>query len=592
MALKSERHETVVNPDNGIYVEMEQIMEVRFTSDDPDFHRPPEDFKVFQERVREIPENFCHKDRETTEQAVFFCLVCNCDLKSLKPLRDHVTGNKHIRKACDFKRQIMGIPNQPQNAPKVKNIKKSRPRVDIGQSLTKRLQACGEPAIGLEYITEYINPRNEHDHRMYTCKLEGCKSAWGTSDDIFNHVIRPKHHKNFFRKMNPDDPRVAGMTSADILTKAAEWEEREYPDGERDYSVIVQRRDYEEYMELRHRPDDWSEKKAALGIVGNRFNSNMEPLGSRKRKTTEPPMFDPVAWRGWQPKTFEQAAEESRAAMRRGVDTVVDMVENFKGKIGDDEHKEVLHYNGIYKQLLGMLTNELGQAETAGLIGELDRGMGELQSKLELEETERKEITKLMAELEEEINKYHSDRTTNKYNNIRARMSTLTKKMGTFKPGRVENQEVKVKHNKRLGELWKEFETRSDSMVEILEQQMGAPPSTSGREEETLGSSGGRGDDRKGEARKAAVEKYRLDLTQHVKTLLERNYGAKFVQDEASRYATYLVKEKYLNAEVNQFTKKGAPWSEFKLTEKTKEAVKKHLDTKMSKYKAGDVNNL
>ena len=33
MALKSERHETVVNPDNGIYVEMEQIMEVRFDSE-------------------------------------------------------------------------------------------------------------------------------------------------------------------------------------------------------------------------------------------------------------------------------------------------------------------------------------------------------------------------------------------------------------------------------------------------------------------------------------------------------------------------------------------------------------------------------
>ena len=58
------------------------------------------------------------------------------------------------------------------------------------------------------------------------------------------------------------------------------------------------------------------------------------------------------------------------------------------------------------------------------------------------------------------------------------------------------------------------------------------------------------------------------------------------------RYATHLVKEKYLNAEVNQFTKKGAPWSEFKLTEKTKEAVRKHLDSKMSKYKAGDVNKV
>ena len=33
MALKSERHETVVNPDNGIYVEMEQIMEVGFDSE-------------------------------------------------------------------------------------------------------------------------------------------------------------------------------------------------------------------------------------------------------------------------------------------------------------------------------------------------------------------------------------------------------------------------------------------------------------------------------------------------------------------------------------------------------------------------------
>merc|ERR1712025_1062308 len=115
-------------------------------------------------------------------------------------------------------------------------------------------------------------------------------------------------------------------------------------------------------------------------------------------------------------------------------------------------------------------------------------------------------------------------------NNIRTRMGTLTKKMAAFKPGRVENQEVRAKHNKRLGNLWKEFETRSDSMVEILEQQMGAPPSASGREGEAVGSQG-RGDDRKGEARKVVVEKYRMDLTQHVKTLLERNYGGKFEQD-------------------------------------------------------------
>ena len=37
MALSSERHDSAVNPDRGIYVEMESVMEVRYTSDDPDY---------------------------------------------------------------------------------------------------------------------------------------------------------------------------------------------------------------------------------------------------------------------------------------------------------------------------------------------------------------------------------------------------------------------------------------------------------------------------------------------------------------------------------------------------------------------------
>ena len=41
MALSSERHDSTVNPDRGIYVEMESVMEVRYTSDDPDFRCTP-----------------------------------------------------------------------------------------------------------------------------------------------------------------------------------------------------------------------------------------------------------------------------------------------------------------------------------------------------------------------------------------------------------------------------------------------------------------------------------------------------------------------------------------------------------------------
>ena len=94
------------------------------------------------------------------------------------------------------------------------------------------------------------------DHPMYTCSLEGCKSAWGTSDDIFNHCIKPKHHKNFFKKLNPDDTRIAGLSSADILVKAAEYEEEQGGSEERDYEVINIVRDYEKYVELRDRPDE------------------------------------------------------------------------------------------------------------------------------------------------------------------------------------------------------------------------------------------------------------------------------------------------------------------------------------------------
>ena len=208
--------------------------------------------------------------------------VCNCDLKSLWPLRDHVTGNKHIRKAFEKKRQILGLLKEPQNAPRMKKLKKERPQVDVGLTLAQRLQECGQPAIGLEYIQEYMNPMKWSDHPMYTCRLEGCKSAWGTSDDVYNHVIKPKHQRNFFRKLNPEDSRIAGLSSADILQKVAEYEEEQGGSEERDYGVIMKVEDCERYIELTDRPHDWSEKKAQLGLVGTACNSNMEPQVKRE----------------------------------------------------------------------------------------------------------------------------------------------------------------------------------------------------------------------------------------------------------------------------------------------------------------------
>ena len=102
MALRSDRQDSKEDPDMDVYVEMDGIMVVRYACDYDDYQIEPEDFMDFQARMRKIPENFCLKDYDTGVQAYYFCLVCNCDLKSLRPLRDHVTGNKHIRKMKIF----------------------------------------------------------------------------------------------------------------------------------------------------------------------------------------------------------------------------------------------------------------------------------------------------------------------------------------------------------------------------------------------------------------------------------------------------------------------------------------------------------
>ena len=83
------------------------------------------------------------------------------------------------------------------------------------------MRECGEPALGLEYVREYRNPRDQRAHPMYTCSLEGCKSSWGTSDDMFHHVIKEKHQKNYLKKMSPGDSRVAQLSKDQVLAEVS-----------------------------------------------------------------------------------------------------------------------------------------------------------------------------------------------------------------------------------------------------------------------------------------------------------------------------------------------------------------------------------
>jgi hypothetical protein len=69
------------------FVECPEVIEIRWVSDDPDHHRPSED--MFNCQANGIPEDYGKKDKRTTEQAHFYCCVCECQSASLKTLRAH-----------------------------------------------------------------------------------------------------------------------------------------------------------------------------------------------------------------------------------------------------------------------------------------------------------------------------------------------------------------------------------------------------------------------------------------------------------------------------------------------------------------------
>ena len=172
--------------------------------------------------------------------------------------------------------------------------------------------------------------------------------------------------------MNPGDHRINGWTKAELLREAVDYEDGEGGADERDYGVITQVTDYEDYMELRNRPDDWSEKKAQMGIVGDRTNSNMERK-SRKRKVSEAEVvedsqFDEQSWAGWQPPTLSQCKENLQDDFARGLRDVKDMVEDFNGngKKDDEKYKEIKFYQEMYSSL----SSFLGSGEDAGWPGE------------------------------------------------------------------------------------------------------------------------------------------------------------------------------------------------------------------------------
>jgi len=285
-------------------------------------------------------------------------------------------------------------------------------------------------------------------------------------------------------------------------------------------------------------------------------------------------MFDEEDWAGWEPPSKKQVDEHFTHSFRNGVKDVQDMVEEFDGKIGDEKYEEIQHYKNIYSDLLSLFDDDFqeeGRREERRIVINLKQGLelanNNLVEKVEGEDREIKAVSKLMAELEEEVENYHSERDTKKYKNIQSRLGHITKQMKLLQPTRQANVSLKDQYNNRLAQLWTQFETRSDSLVEVLEQQM----------------------ERNLQPRKEAIDKFREEMILVVKTILQKFRDRFNDEEELCAFSNWVVAKRVLDEEVNKFTKTGTSWNNFTVTSSTKQHVEVYLRKKMPMYTKGEV---
>ena len=86
------------------FVKVPGIIEIRWTSDDCEYYVVPTD--LFEEQGKGLPDTYGKKDKRTTEQAIFWCHLCQCELKSVKTLRLHCRGVQHMQKAMQKEKEF------------------------------------------------------------------------------------------------------------------------------------------------------------------------------------------------------------------------------------------------------------------------------------------------------------------------------------------------------------------------------------------------------------------------------------------------------------------------------------------------------
>ena len=114
-----------------------------------------------------IDPELCLKDKETGKRYWFACIVCPCNLYKDENLVSHVKGQKHQKRAIEklssqsnLKKRKRGSDYQESTEPGFGFSRTSNSRSCQSELQDRILSGAEYPFLGLEYITEYLNPGN------------------------------------------------------------------------------------------------------------------------------------------------------------------------------------------------------------------------------------------------------------------------------------------------------------------------------------------------------------------------------------------------------------------------------------------------
>ncbi|XP_066484958.1 uncharacterized protein DDB_G0286299-like isoform X2 [Tiliqua scincoides] len=153
-------------------------------------------------------EEFCNE--RPYNYTPYYCHLCKIYCASPINLQTHFLGVKHksvenVLKSHGIVKPLSsaGEPIKPLES--LPDYVQTEPERDLGRTLKEQLDSCqdSEPAIGLQYITEYqIN-----EYPLYECSLCGCQTRLS---NMFMHVLGVKHKLAYLKKHYPEMSDVKG----------------------------------------------------------------------------------------------------------------------------------------------------------------------------------------------------------------------------------------------------------------------------------------------------------------------------------------------------------------------------------------------